>query len=89
MSFIFGIFYLDYYSYRSGLGFRLGLGLELRIRVRFLGFIMKHLHAHNLHQAFSLKINERVLPKLPDSTLAHLQLINSKVLHTNQEVEVV
>ena len=76
MSFIFGIFYLDYNSYRSGLGFRLGLVLELRIMVRFLGFIMKHLHAHNLHQAFSLKISDSVakITRLYPSTPATDQL---------------
>ena len=76
MPFIFGIFYLDYNSYKSALGFRLGLGLELRIRVIFLGFVMKHLHAQNLHQALSLKISEKVakITRLYPSTPATDQL---------------
>ena len=81
MSFISGIFYLDYryYSYRSGLGFRLGLGLELRISVKFLGFTTKHLHAHNLHQAFSLKISEKVakITRLYPNTPATDQLTST------------
>ena len=60
-SLIFRSFNFGYYSYRFGLGFRLGcrlgLGLELRLglglRVSFLGFITKCLRAWNVRQAFS------------------------------------
>ena len=42
-SFVFGIFYFDYYSYRLGfgLGLELGLGLRLVLWVRLFSLIYK------------------------------------------------
>ena len=48
-SLVFGNFYFDYYTYKFGLEFKLGLGL--RLGLVFLGFISKCLCEWNIHRS--------------------------------------
>ena len=56
-SLVFRNFYLDYYSNRFELGFR--LELDLGLELSFLGIVTKSLRARSVLEAFSTKITRK------------------------------